>query len=144
VSTAILLFTKTDSGGTDYVWFYECEADGWSLDDKRTPLLDEEKLGVAPSAKLRAEEHAKNNLPDVLARWEQRDIAERKRPRTAQSFCVPKADLVAQGYDLRITRYKETVHQEVVHRSPREILADLTGLEGEIRQRMKELEALLA
>ena len=68
VSTAILLFTKTNSGGTDHVWFYDVDADGWSLDDKRTPLLPEEKLGV--TAALTAEEHAKNNLPDVLARWE--------------------------------------------------------------------------
>lgn len=69
VSTAILLFTKTNSGGTDQVWFYEVEADGWSLDDKRQPLLPEEKLGVVPQRSLMAEEHAKNNLPDVLARW---------------------------------------------------------------------------
>jgi type I restriction enzyme M protein len=48
VSTAILLFTKTNSGGTDQVWFYDVEADGWSLDDKRTPLLSEDRLGVAP------------------------------------------------------------------------------------------------
>ncbi len=69
VSTAILLFTKTNSGGTDHVWFYDCEADGWSLDDKRTPLLPEDKLGPAPRTPLSEEEHAKNNLPDVLARW---------------------------------------------------------------------------
>jgi type I restriction enzyme M protein len=143
VSTAILLFTKTDSGGTDHVWFYDCDADGWSLDDKRTPLLGEDKLGVAPTAKLNAEEHAKNNLPDVLARWEKREGAERKRTRTEQSFCVPKADLVAQGYDLSINRYKEVVHEEVEHRSPREILKELAGMEGEIQVGMKELEALL-
>src|SRR5262245_15863135 len=73
VSTAILVFTKTNSGGTDYVWFYDVEADGWSLDDKRTPLLPDDKLGPVPKTALSAAEHAKNNLPDVLARWAQRN-----------------------------------------------------------------------
>src|SRR5450830_975248 len=104
VSTAILLFTKTNSGGTDQVWFYDVQADGWSLDDKRTPLLSEDKLGPIPATALSAEEHAKNNLPDALARWFTRDAAERERPRTAQSFCVPKADIAAQGYDLSLNR----------------------------------------
>src|SRR5439155_27038548 len=104
VSTAILLFTKTNSGGTDYVWFYDVEADGWSLDDKRTPLLNDEKLGVMPKAALSPQEHAKNNLPDIFVRWKERDGKERKRPRTAQSFCVPKADIAAQGYDLSLNR----------------------------------------
>ena len=79
VSTAILLFTKTNSGGTDQVWFYDVEADGWSLDDKRTPLLPEDKLGPVPRTALGADEHAKNNLPDVLARWAG---AQRRRART--------------------------------------------------------------
>src|SRR6202521_2977353 len=144
VSTAILLFTKTNSGGTDRVWFYDVDADGWSLDDKRTPLLSDDKLGVAPKTALTADDHAKNNLPDVLARWQQRDGSERKRPRTAQSFCVPKADLVAQGYDLSLNRYKEVVHAEVTHRAPRELLAELAKLETEIQEGMKELEGLLA
>src|SRR2546427_2589069 len=69
VSTAILLFTKTNSGGTDYDWFYDVDADGMSLDDKRTELLPPEKLGPAPKTVLTAEEHAKNNLPDILTRW---------------------------------------------------------------------------
>ncbi len=69
VSTAILIFTKTNSGGTDKVWFYNMLADGWSLDDKRQPLLPEEKLGVTPVGALTEIEHAKNNLPDVLTRW---------------------------------------------------------------------------
>jgi type I restriction enzyme M protein len=147
VSTAILLFTKTNSGGTDHVWFYDVDADGWSLDDKRTPLLADDKLGAVPRngprAALTAEEHAKNNLPDVLARWAARDGAERGRPRTAQSFCVPKADIAAQGYDLSLNRYKEVVHEEVVHKAPKEILADLAKLEEEIQQGMKELEGML-
>ena len=145
VSTAILLFTKTNSGGTDFVWFYDVDADGMSLDDKRTELLPPEKLGAVPRGgiALTAEEHAKNNLPDILARWAQRDKGERKNPRTAQSFCVPKADLVAQGYDLSLNRYKEVIHEEVAHRPPGEILKALGKLETEIQQGMKELEEML-
>ena len=77
VSTAILLFTKTNSGGTDLVWFYDLQADGRSRDDKRTPLLDEAKLGVITPEALTGDEHAKNNLPDTLARWNRRG-AERR------------------------------------------------------------------
>jgi type I restriction enzyme M protein len=143
VSTAILAFTKTNSGGTDFVWFYDVDADGWSLDDKRTPLLSDEKLGPIPTQTLTAEEHAKNNLPDVLARWTQRTGAERERARTSQSFCVSKADIAAAGYDLSLNRYKEIVHEEIQHRTPKEILADLEKLEGEIQQGIKELEGML-
>ena len=79
VSTAILLFTKTNSGGTDHVWFYDVDADGMSLDDKRTELLPPEKLGPVPRTALTADDHAKNNLPDILARWAQaRHGAERQ------------------------------------------------------------------
>ena len=144
VSTGILLFTKTNSGGTDNVWFYDMQADGWSLDDKRQPLLPEEKLGVAPVQPLTEAEHAKNNLPDVLTRWGQRDKSEQKRPRTAQSFCVPKADVAANGYDLSISRYKEVVHEAVEHLPPKKILENLAKLEVEIHAGMKELERLLA
>jgi len=143
VSTAILLFTKTNSGGTDQVWFYDLEADGWSLDDKRTPLLPEEKLGAVPRALLNADEHRKNNLPDVLVRWGARNGAERERPRTAQSFCVPKADIAAQGYDLSLNRYKEVIHEAIEHRAPREILAELATLEEEIKRGMEELDGML-
>ena len=143
VSTAILVFTKTNSGGTDQVWFYDVDADGMSLDDKRTELLPPEKLGPVPKVPLTAEEHAKNNLPDILKRWKQREKAERKDPRTAQSFCVAKADIAAQGYDLSLNRYKEVVHAEVAHRPPREILKSLTALEKEIASGMKELEGML-
>jgi type I restriction enzyme M protein len=143
VSTAILLFTKTNSGGTDHVWFYDVDADGMSLDDKRTELLPPEKLGPVPKAALTADEHTKNNLPEILARWAQRDQAELKNARTAQSFCVPKADIAAQGYDLSLSRYKEVVHADVTHRSPGEILKALDQLEAEIQQGMKELERML-
>jgi len=146
VSTAILLFSRTNSGGTDAVWFYDVEADeadGGTLDDKRNPLLPADKLGPVPRTALSADEHGKNNLPDVLARWAARNGAERERPRTAQSFCVPKADIAAQGYALSLNRYKEVVHEAVEHRSPKEILAELVKLEEEIQRGMKELERML-
>ncbi len=143
VSTAILLFTKTGVGGTDSVWFYEVTADGWSLDDKRSPLLDESKLGVLPTHGLTPDEHATNNLPDVLPRWLARDTTERSRARTAQSFCVPKADIVDQVYDLSLNRYKEVVHEEVEHRAPLDIIADLERLEQEIGVGISNLKAAL-
>ena len=143
VSTAILAFTKTNSGGTEHVWFYDVNADGWSLDDKRQPLLLPEKLGCVPEQPLGDGEHAKNNLPDVLARWAERTGAERERPRTAQSFCVTKADIAGQGYDLSLNRYKEVVYAETERRAPREILADLAKLEEKIQQEMTELEGML-
>jgi type I restriction enzyme M protein len=117
--------------------------DGWSLDDKRQPLLDEAKLGPAPALPLTEAEHAKNNLPDALARWAQRDGSEKSRPRTAQSFCVPKGDIAAQGYDLTLNRYKEVVHQAVEHERPLDILARLKNLESEILKGMAELEGML-
>jgi type I restriction enzyme M protein len=143
VSTAILVFTKTNSGGTESVWFYDVQADGVSLDDKRTPLLSEDKLGVVPATPLSADEHAKNNLPDVLARWAARGGQETRRSRTDQSFCVPKADIAAQGYDLSLNRYKEVIHADVDHKPPLEILAELATLETEIQAGMKELGAML-
>lgn len=150
VSTAILVFTKTNSGGTDHVWFYDVDADGWSLDDKRTPLLPDDKLGPSPRIALTAEEHPKNNLPDLLARWRSLksqnsngQSPEKVRKRTDQSFLVPKKDIAAQDYDLSINRYKEIVHEEVAHRSPKEILASLADIESEIRRGIHELEGML-
>ncbi|WP_091458735.1 type I restriction-modification system subunit M [Micromonospora inyonensis] len=143
VSTAILLFTKTNSGGTDNVWFYEVTADGWSLDDKRVPLLPAEKLGPLPDMALAEEEHAKNNLPDALARWFQRDGDELQRARTKQSFCVPKADIVEKSYNLSLSQYKEIVHEEVEYRAPLAILMDLERLESDIGQGISNLKAML-
>jgi type I restriction enzyme M protein len=143
VSTAILLFTKTNSGGTDHVWFYDMQADGKSLDDKRTDLLPPEKQGPKPTVKLTKDEHAKNNLPDILERWNKRDKSELKNPRTAQSFCVPKSGIIEQGYDLSINRYKEVVHEEVDHRAPQAILDELESIEKEISQGMKHLRGML-
>ena len=141
VSTAILIFTKTNSGGTDHVWFYDVEADGWSLDDKRTPLLAEDKLGPVSRTALVEGDHARNNLPDVLARWAEHASSE--RPRTAQSFCVPKTDIADHGYDLSLNRYKEVVYEAVEHRAPREILVGLAKLEEEIQRGVKEIEGMI-
>ena len=124
VSTAILFFTKTDSGGTDEVWFYDVRADGFSLDDKRNPI-------------------EANDLPDVIARWSARTTSERDRARTEQSFTVSKADIAAQGYDLSLNRYKEIVHDEVEHRPPLEIIAEIEALEDEISTGLVELKAML-
>jgi type I restriction enzyme M protein len=124
VSTAILMFTKTDSGGTEYVWFYDVKGDGFSLDDKRNPV-------------------EANDLPDVLSRCALRDSTELERARTDQSFCVPKDDIVAGDYDLSINRYKETVNDEVDHRPPLAIIADIEELEGTIAKGLAELKAML-
>lgn len=141
VSTAILLFTRTDSGGTDGVWFYDVQADGWSLDDKRQMLLPEERLG--PLGALGEGEHAKNNLVDALARWRERDGTERERPRTAQSFVVERVEIEATGWDLSMNRYRETVQGDAAHRTPRDILKELLRLEDEIAEGMEVLEGML-
>ena len=106
-------------------------------------IFPEDKLGSTPKTVLIKDEHSKNNLPDVLARWPERDGKERQRPRTAQSFCVPKADIAAEGYDLSLNRYKEVEYEAVSHDPPKKILVDLAKLEREIQQGMKELEELL-
>lgn len=93
--------------------------------------------------KLTKEEHAKNNLPDILQRWEKRDTSERKNAPTAQSFCVPKKDIAEQGYDPSINRYKEVVHEKIDHRPPQQILDELERIEKEITQGMKQLRGML-
>ena len=143
MSTAILLFTKTNSGGTDHVWFYEIIADGFSLDDKRIPFLPEGKLGPRPTAPLDGDDHEKNNLPDVLARWIRRNGSEHDRARSAQSFCVPKTEIVAEDYDLSINRYKQTLYEEAVYRPVSEILDELERLEAEIQRGMSNMRSLL-
>ena len=143
VSTAILLFTRTDSGGTDQVWFYDMQADGWSLDDKRQPLLPSEKLGPIPADPLTPDEAAKNNLPDALARWNNRKGTECERPRTAHSFCVPKSEIAENGYDLSLNRYKKVVYEDVEHVPPQRILSELMELEKEIQAGLKDLEGML-
>jgi type I restriction enzyme M protein len=136
-----LFFTKTNSGGTDHVWFYDLHADGRSLDDKRTPLLADDKLSALST--LTTEEHAKNNLPDALARWGNRNTSELERARTDQSFCVPKADIAANDYDLSINRYKEIIHETVEYESPRAVLDELIALENEIQQGLEALRAMV-
>ncbi len=143
VSTAILVFTKTGVGGTDNVWFYDVQADGISLDDKRTPLLPSEKLGPVPTEALSDAEHEKNNLPDLLKRWAEKDGSEGDNPRTAQSFCVPLAVIAAADYDLSLNRYKEVEHEEVEHQDPKAILAELRVIEAEITDGLTQLEEML-
>ncbi|MBT8539446.1 SAM-dependent DNA methyltransferase [Polynucleobacter paneuropaeus] len=143
VSTAILIFTKTNSGGTDAVWFYDMLADGWSLDDKRQPLLEAEKLGSTPQKKLTTEDHFKNNLPDLLARWSLREGVERDNLKKDQSFVVDKADIVANDYDLSLNRYKEVVHEHIEHVPPIELMAELRLLEAEIQKGLADLEGML-
>jgi len=144
VSTAILLFTKTGVGGTDNVWFYDLQADGFSLDDKRNPLLPDETQGVLVPVPLSADEHAKNNLPDALLRFSRRDGSELDNPRTAHSFSVPKAEIAATGtYDLSLNRYKEMEYEEVEYEAPAAIIADLKRLEAEISEGLAKLEAML-
>jgi type I restriction enzyme M protein len=95
VSTAILLFSNTGRGGTELLWFYDRAADGWSLDDKRNPLLPPEKLGPTPKEALGENEHGKNNLPDCLSRWKLRKDSERERERTARPWKFWLAELRA-------------------------------------------------
>ena len=134
VSTAILLFTKTNSGGTDHVWFYDVQADGWCLDDKRTPLLPEDKLGPTPRRSSAARRARQEQPARRAARWA---AARRRRARAP----AHRAELLRAegrhrraGYDLSLNRYKEVVHEEVEHRPPKEILAELKALEEEIAE----------
>jgi type I restriction enzyme M protein len=143
VSTAIILFTKTNAGGTEDVWFYEVTADGYSLDDKRTPLLAEDKQGSRPVVVLDDADHDKNNLPDLLARWNRRGGSERERPRTEQSFTIPKSEIIANNYDLSLNRYREIIREEVEYRRPLDIIADLEIIEAEIRSGLSTLKAEL-
>ena len=123
VSTGIMIFEKTGSGGTDSVWFYDMTADGFSLDDKRSPA-------------------AANDIDDICARFA--DLAgEKKRKRTDKSFLVPKSEIVAKSYDLSINRYKELVYESVVYESPSVILDRVSSLEKEITDGIKSLKGLL-
>ena len=119
----VLVFTKTGAGGTDKVWFYDMKADGFSLDDKRTEVKE-------------------NDIPDIIARFQNLD-SETDRKRTEQSFFVPKAEIAANGYDLSINKYKETEYVPVEYPSTTEILADLHELEMEITKGLAELEEMV-
>ncbi len=122
VSTGILIFTK--GGRTDQVWFYDMEADGFSLDDKRDATPD------------------KDDIPDILKRWKEKDPG-KDTDRTGKAFFVPKQEIVDNGYDLSINRYKQVVHEEVEYDPPKVILARLRELEKEIEQELDELEKMV-
>lgn len=143
VSTAILVFTKTDSGGTDYVWFYDVSADGWSLDDKRVPLLSGQQLGVMPEAVLGLAELEKNNLPDVLSRWSHRTTTERDRSRAERSFCVPKSEIAEVGYELASNRYRASSGAARSPEDPKALLTTLLRLEADAQRALAELRAML-
>ncbi|WJQ07486.1 class I SAM-dependent DNA methyltransferase [Geobacillus stearothermophilus] len=123
VSTAVMIFTKTGVGGTDQVWFYDMKADGYSLDDKRTPIEE-------------------NDIPDIIARFHNRE-AEKERKRTEQSFFVPVEEIRENDYDLSINKYKEIEYEEVEYEAPSVILERVLDLEKQIVNGLKELEDML-
>ena len=123
VSTAVLVFTKTDDGGTDKVWFYDMKADGKSLDDKRQPV-------------------EQNDIPDILERWDDLD-EEDGRDKTEQSFFVTKEEIQGNDYDLSINKYKEIIYEKIEYDSPLEIMARLDEINMDISQEMGELRGML-
>lgn len=123
VSTAILVFTKTGAGGTDRVWFYDMKADGYSLDDKRSEISD-------------------NDIPDIIERFHNLD-KEVDRERIEQSFFVPKQEIIDNGYDLSINKYKKTEYIPVEYPPTSEILDELEALESQIASEMKALREML-
>ncbi len=122
VSTAVLIFTKTEVGGTNYVWFYDMQADGFSLDDKRQPVED-------------------NDIPDLLQQWKQRNSQEQTR--TNKAFFVAKEEIKQNSYDLSIEIYKKIEYEKVEYEPPKVILQKLRKLENEIREDLNDLEELL-
>lgn len=120
VSTAILIFTKTNAGGTDNVWFYDMRADGYSLDDKRNKVSD-------------------NDIPDIIERWSNLD-AEVGRKRTEQSFLVPLAEIQEHDYDLGFTTYHETVREKVQYEAPDKILADIRALQTQFNKILSSIK----
>ena len=125
VSTAIMIFTKTDDGGTDKVWFYDMTADGFSLDDQRQPINE-------------------NDIPDIINRFNNRNTDEEKnRKRTEKSFFVSKEEIVENDYDLSINKYKEIVVEKKEYEEPKIILQRVLDMENELQQKLKELEEIL-
>ena len=123
VSTAVMIFTKTNHGGTDNVWFYDMQAEGFSLDDKRTPI-------------------AANDIPDIIARFKN-IVGEKDRQRTDKSFLVPKEEIVANDYDLSINKYKKVEYIAEEYPMPLKIMTDLNELEMQITAGLAELEEML-
>lgn len=125
VSTAILVFTKTDAGGTDDVWLYNMEGDGFTLDDKRDP------------------DEMHDDIPDILSRWCNLNT-ERDRARTEKSFLVPKSEIVENDYDFSFNKYTETVYERVEYPPTEEILSDLDDLNRQMAESLAELRRMLA
>ena len=123
VSTAILIFTKTNAGGTDKVWFYDMKADGYSLDQKRNEVSE-------------------NDIPDLIARFHNLQ-GEAERTRKEQSFLVPVEEIREKGYDLSINKYKEVEREQVVYDAPEVIIGRITALEEEILSAMEELKKIV-
>ncbi len=123
VSTAIMVFTKTGGGGTDHVWFYDMQADGFSLDDKRNSI-------------------AENDIEDIIARFGNL-AGEAKRKRIDKSFLVPKAEIVGNGYDLSINKYKETEHVEVEYELPEVILEQIENMENQVLNGLTNLKEMI-
>ena len=123
VSTAVVIFTKTNNGGTDNVWFYDMQADGYSLDDKRSPIKH-------------------NDIPDIIQRFKQRD-KETERKRTEQSFMVPFEEIKQNDWDLSINRYKEVEYEQVEYDPPAKIIAEIEQLDKERGQALQMLKELL-
>lgn len=123
VSTAIMIFTKTGHGGTDNVWFYDMKADGYSLDDKRSEISE-------------------NDIPDIIARFRNLD-GEKDRERTEQSFFVPKQEIVDNDYDLSINKYKKTEYVAIEYPPTSEIMAEIKELNKQIDCELAELEGML-
>lgn len=123
VSTGILIFTKTGHGGTDKVWFYDMKADGYSLDDKRSPVKE-------------------NDIPDIIERFNHLD-KELGRKRTEHSFLVDMKEIIDNDYDLSINKYKEVIYEKVEYPPTSEILVDIEELNKEIDKNLEELKALL-
>lgn len=123
VSTGILIFTKTGHGGTDKVWFYDMKADGYSLDDKRSPVKE-------------------NDIPDIIERFNHLD-KELGRKRTEHSFLVDMKEIIDNDYDLSINKYKEVIYEKVEYPPTSEILVDIEELIKEIDKNLEELKALL-
>jgi len=150
VSTAILFFTKTNSGGTDKVWFYDMKADGYSLDDKRNALLDEDVFENCFSEPEKAVKEAKDkcDIPNILRDWQKLQTSDQKEPkgfddRTSPSFLVPKKEIKENAYDLSINRYKEIVYEEVEYEKPETLIAAIKELDTERQQALSNLEKMI-
>ena len=133
VSTAIMIFTK--GGESDYVWFYDVAADGFSLDDKRTPVETDDLPDVLKQWKAYHKRRLGNARPETLEKHH--------GDKTQKSFIVDVADIKANKYDLSINRYKEAVYEEEEYEPPKEILKKLMALEKDIQKELKALEGML-